>query len=80
MFITYVLYSELLNKYYIGHTIDMENRLSRHNKGFVRSTKYGCPWIIVYKEEYLTKNDAYKRELKIKSYKKGNAFKKLINI
>ena len=36
------------------------------------------PWKIVYTETFKTKSEAYKRELQIKSYKGGNAFKKLI--
>lgn len=44
----------------------------------VRSTKAYSPWDIVYVEEFASKLGAYKRELKIKSYKGGEAFKKLI--
>lgn len=35
--------------------------------------------MFVHTEEFITKTDALKRELEIKSYKGGNAFKKLIN-
>jgi putative endonuclease len=80
MYSVYILYSDSSNKYYIGYTENFENRLRRHNLGFVKSTKNGKPWKLVHIESYPNKNDAYKRELQIKSYKKGEAFKKLINI
>ena len=79
MYITYILHSQNNFKYYIGHTSDLVNRLDRHNKGLVRSTKSGIPWLVIHVENFKTKSEAYKRELEIKSYKGGNAFKKLIN-
>ncbi|PIY92779.1 MAG: endonuclease, partial [Candidatus Magasanikbacteria bacterium CG_4_10_14_0_8_um_filter_42_12] len=44
----------------------------------VRSTKSGVPWKLVYTELFNTKSDAYKREMQIKSYKGGNAFRELL--
>ena len=70
--------SDFTEKYYIGHTKNLEKRLKRHNSGLVRSTKAGTSWIVIYTEEYQTKKDAYRRELQIKSFKSGEAFKKLI--
>ncbi|MFA4937142.1 MAG: GIY-YIG nuclease family protein [Patescibacteria group bacterium] len=78
MYITYILQSQTNQKYYIGHTENLEQRLSRHNKGLVRSTKSGIPWRVIYIEKFNSKSEAYKRELQIKSYKGGEAFKKLI--
>ena len=80
MYLTYILYSLSTLRYYIGHTQDINERLARHNRGLVRSTKYGRPWIVVYSEEFNTKNEAYRREVQIKSYKGGVAFKKLVNL
>ena len=77
MYHVYILASLLKDKYYIGHTANIENRINLHNKGKVRSTKSLRPWKLVYKEVFFSKNEAYKRELKIKSYKGGEAFKKL---
>ena len=65
--------------YYIGHTKNLDKRLKRHNNGLVRATKSGRPWKVIYVEEYKTKQEAYRRELQIKSYKGGEAFKRLIN-
>ncbi len=78
MFIVYILHSKSLDRYYTGHCKNLFNRLARHNKGFVKSTKSGVPWKLVYSERYFSKQDAYKRELLIKSYKGGRAFKELV--
>jgi putative endonuclease len=80
MYKVYILQSKINNRYYIGHTKNLNQRLNRHNKGFVKSTKSGSPWNVVYIEEYQTKQEAYNRELQIKSFKSGEAFKKLLNI
>jgi len=74
----YILKSELKPRFYIGHTNNLENRLNCHNTGKVRSTKSYKPWKIIYTEEFENKKEAYKREMQIKSYKKGEAFKKLL--
>ena len=58
---------------------DIEVRLAQHNRGKTRSTKSGIPWVVIYSEEYNSRKEAYKRERQIKSYKGGNAFKKLID-
>ena len=78
MFSAYILKSDKSGKYYIGHTENLVERLRRHNRGMVKSTKSYRPWKIVYTENFDNKNDAYRREFEIKSYKGGNAFKKLI--
>ncbi|MEK7584878.1 MAG: GIY-YIG nuclease family protein [Patescibacteria group bacterium] len=78
MFAVYILYSEILGKHYVGHTEDLNVRLTQHNVGHVRSTKAGIPWAVVHVEEYPTRQRAYRRELQIKAYKRGEAFKKLV--
>ncbi len=79
MFEVYILQSFVDKSYYIGHAEDAFKRLVPHNKGRVRSTKSKRPWKIMYREAMVTKREAYKRELQIKSYKGGNAFKKLVH-
>ena len=78
MFIVYILFSFKLKKYYIGHTNNFNKRFQEHNKGISTFTKSGIPWKIVYSEEYQTRIEAIKREKQIKSYKGGNAFKKML--
>ena len=76
----YILKSSINNKYYIGCTNDLGRRLKDHNSGRNVSTKNGAPWIIIYYEEVKDQKEAYQREKQIKSYKGGNAFKKLLSL
>ncbi|AFN75436.1 excinuclease abc c subunit domain protein [Melioribacter roseus P3M-2] len=78
MYYVYILKSVIRERYYIGHTADYEKRLKDHNRGKVRSTKPYVPWKIVYLEEFNSKSEAFKREMQIKSYKNGEAFRRLI--
>ncbi|MDP3875164.1 MAG: GIY-YIG nuclease family protein [bacterium] len=75
----YILQSEKNKKYYIGCSNNYKRRLREHNKGQNLSTKFGCPWAIVYLESFEEQQEAFEREKKIKSYKGGNGLKKLIN-
>lgn len=79
MFYVYILKSKSCGRYYIGHTEDVDKRLERHNNGLVTSTKHYIPWEIIHIENFQARTEAHKREVQIKSYKGGNAFKKLID-
>ena len=65
-------------QHYIGHTSDLSKRLAEHNNGSTKSTSRYYPYKVIYTEEYNSKGEAIKREKQIKSYKSGNAFKKLL--
>jgi putative endonuclease len=43
MCFVYILYSSKTNKYYIGSTENVENRLKHHNSAATSSTKPGAP-------------------------------------
>ena len=78
MFVTYILISLKTGKYYVGQTNDLEDRIRRHNSNYEVSTKGKGPWQIAHSEEFPTRSQAVARELEIKSYKGGRAFKKLV--
>jgi len=78
MYYTYIIQSEKNGKYYVGYTSDINDRLQRHNSRANRSTKLHSPWKLVYSEEFPDKKSAWLRERQIKSYKGGEAFKKLL--
>jgi putative endonuclease len=67
MFFVYVLYSERLNKRYVGSSKDIVYRLNEHNKGKSKFTKTGIPWKLIYNESYPTLSEARKREVFLKS-------------
>ena len=78
-FYVYILKSVKDGEHYIGFTTNLEKRLKFHNQGMQRSTRYRIPFIMIYSEVFDTKDEALKREKQIKSYKGGDAFKKLIS-
>ena len=78
MWYTYIIYSEKLDRYYIGYTDNLSWRLERHNQGWGRFTKSGIPWELVYFEKYQTKQEALKREREIKSKKSRKYIENLI--
>ena len=82
MFYVYILKSKIANNFYIGVTNNLEVRLSKHNKGWSKSTKPFKPWEIVYTEKFIDKKLAYKREFFLKSPKgyleKKSIFSKLV--
>jgi len=71
MYYVYVLYSIKFNKFYIGLTDNIKERVEEHNlpenKGWTRKYK---PWMLVYYESYLTASEARLRELSLKYYGK----------
>ena len=80
--VLYLHYSITKNgkrRYYIGSTNNIKRRLKEHNKNQTSSLKNRGPFKLIYRETYLTRKEAAKREYKIKSYKGGMAFKKLIS-
>ena len=76
----YILQSIKDNKYYIGSTSDVKERLAYHNNGFQRSTRSRTPFKLIYEEEHIDKCAALKREKQIKDYKGGQAFKILLSL
>ncbi len=77
MYYVYVLENER-GWHYVGSTEDIVTRLRRHNQNSVRSTKNRGTFKIVYKEEFATRTEALQKENHLKSYKGGNALKKIL--
>ncbi len=65
-FFVYILYSTKLEKYYVGSTHNLEDRLHRHNTGQSTFTKTGTPWNLVHNIEMVTRAEAVQLEMKIK--------------
>ena len=74
----YILYSSTLDKYYIGSTTDMTRRLADHNRGKEKFTKTGCPWELMYKEEFVELKHARERERNIKKQKSRKYIESLL--
>ena len=76
----YILFSQSLDKYYVGSTsLELNQRLRRHlsdHKGFTDKAK---DWVIVYSEAFEDVSEARKRELQIKKWKSRTLIERLIN-
>ena len=77
-FFTYILYSPFADKYYVGSTGDLNDRLQRHNQGRSKATQYGIPWKLAYQKEFATRAEAYQHERYIKSMKSRRFIEQLI--
>ena len=85
VYYVYILHSTKINKTYVGFCNDIKNRLQKHNRGQVKSTKRFMPWKIIHLEEYKTAQEAKYREQYWKSgagrrklkqfFEKGNPLK-----
>ena len=77
-YFVYILQSQKDKKFYIGSTSNVDARLKFHNKGLQRSTRNRLPFVLILFELHSSKEEALKREKLIKSWKGGDAFKKLL--
>jgi putative endonuclease len=80
MFYTYILFSIKKNKFYIGSTSNLEERLLKHNSQHKGFTGGIGDWQVVYKEAYQIKFEASRRELQIKKWKSRKMIECLIKI
>jgi len=81
MYYVYVIQSERDSSTYIGFTSNLEKRIKEHNQGKTRSIKSKIPFRLVYREEYESKTEARKREIRLKknSYEKEKLLKKIFD-
>ena len=79
MHYAYILFSKSKNKYYIGSTSNLEERLNKHNSNHKGFTGGIGDWKIMYSEKFENYNLALKREKQIKKWKSRVMIEKLIN-
>ena len=77
-FYVYILFSATLNRYYIGYTGQLSDRLFRHSNSGSKSTKATNDWVLAYSETYPTRGEAMKRENYIKKQKSRKFIEALI--
>lgn len=76
MYFVYLLKSEKDNKFYIGFSSDLAQRMVEHHKGLVDSTKYRQPLKLIYYESYEEEKLARLRERRLKEF--GSAYTGLL--
>jgi putative endonuclease len=66
-FAVYILYSLKDHQFYIGYTANFTRRMEEHAQGKCISTAPRRPFIPILCEYYLSKKDAMRRELYLKT-------------
>ena len=74
----YVLQSDMTGGLYIGYTRDLRQRLQKHNRGLIFSTKSQKPWELIHYEAYRNGKDARRRERYLKSSQGSRLLKCMI--
>ncbi len=69
MYYIYILFSEKDQQLYTGFSPDLKNRVLKHSRGLVLSTKNRRPLKLIYYEAYLKEIDARRREKYLKGGK-----------
>ncbi|GGH16702.1 GIY-YIG nuclease family protein [Pedobacter zeae] len=72
MFYAYILYSAARNKYYVGSTSNLQNRLKKHNTNHSGFTGHTGDWRIVWSEVFATRTQAILKEKEIKNWKQAD--------
>jgi putative endonuclease len=78
MFYVYVLQSLRDEVLYIGFTSDLKSRLEKHNRGLNFSTKRFTPWLLIFYEAYINKEDARRRERYLKTSQGSSLLKRML--
>ena len=60
---------------YVGWTVDLDQRLAKHNAGTGARSTRGRVWKLLYAEVYTTRREAMSREWHLK---RDRAFRKLL--
>jgi putative endonuclease len=80
MFYVYVLRSVKSQRFYTGHTDDVDDRLVRHNQDRVPSTRKRGPWVLLFTREFETRAEAVQFERYLKSLKGNKTFRRIIGV
>lgn len=67
MYYVYVLYYSKYNRFYIGQTADISERLHQHNNQYDHATSPYVPWKLVLKLEKPNRSEAIILEKKLKN-------------
>lgn len=78
MYTMYILKSLTDKRTYLGCTSNFEKRIKEHNDGKVASTKYRRPFVLIHKEEFENKYEAFKREKHFKTSWGRRQLKKIL--
>jgi len=76
LYSVYVLKSQKNSDVYVGSTNNVEKRLRQHNSGIVRSTKANRPWILLEQRPCISRSEAVRLEMLLKSGQQKETLRK----
>ncbi len=79
MYFIYIIYSKEADKYYVGQTENIEDRLISHRSGISKYTSIADDWLLAYSETLKTRKEAISREIEIKKKKSRKYIEWLIS-
>ncbi|MBM3256994.1 MAG: GIY-YIG nuclease family protein [Candidatus Liptonbacteria bacterium] len=79
MYFVYILLSEKDRRTYVGYTHDLDARLTLHNSGRVKATKFRRPLKLFISEQFSNEVEAKNRELWWKSGSGRNKLRELFH-
>ena len=79
MFCLYIIYSQQLDRFYVGYTENIEKRLAEHNSGISDYTSSAQDWVLKYTEYFPDRYTAHQREITIKKKKSRKYIEWLIS-
>jgi putative endonuclease len=78
MFYTYIIYSNSIDKYYVGSCQDVQERLNGHLNSRSKYTKQAKDWELKHFETFSSRTEACQREMQIKKMKSRKYIESLI--
>ena len=63
----YILYSKSLNRFYVGQTTKLQNKILEHNNGESPYTSQGIPWTLLWSTTKPSCRQAESLEFKLKN-------------
>jgi putative endonuclease len=75
----YVLRNEE-GRFYVGMTTDLEQRLSDHNDGTSKWTRYRGPWTLIWSQGCSSIGEARRLENKLKRQGRGRGFYRMMGL
>ena len=75
-FCVYIIYSPSIDKYYVGHTENLNKRIEEHR---FKKNLGANDWLLKYSETFFTRSEAMVREIEIKKKKRRTYLEWLIN-
>ena len=80
-YFVYIIYSDRINDFYIGQSVDVQERVKQHNSGFYHgaSTKKADDWDLFWSLECESKKQAILIESHIKRMRNRNYYTNLKN-